>query len=309
MNNLQQVFSKFSNKNKEVLICLDDTFCFARSPETKPKNCISITSIMDKEDVYECLKEEGSAIINFKLTNKGVNKNSNINKILNSFVSSLVEFNFDPFIVTLFSTEDIGFVNEESDYDSMDYDDNKEEDEDEEDEDEGEEDGDEEDEGEEEGEDNGEEDNGEVEDGEVEDGEVKDGEVEDGEEDNGEVEVGEEENEDNEIVENGDEEEENGDEEEDKCNDSNIVNINTEDDSIDGDTEDVETSSDEEDEDDPVKKEISIIKNELENMDKFKKNDFISFLARLNIKNINGKNTRHCNKKELYNFLVEKLEN
>ena len=123
MNNLQQVFYKFCNKNKEVLICLDDTFCFARSPETKPKNCIIITSIMDKEDVYECLKEEGSAIINFKLTNKGVNKNSNINKILNSFVSSLVEFNFDPFIVTLLSTEviisvvisdkDIGFVNDE----------------------------------------------------------------------------------------------------------------------------------------------------------------------------------------------------
>ena len=65
MNNLQQVFYKFSNKHKEVLICLDDTFCFARSPETKPKNCISITSIMDKEDVYECLKEEGSSIINW----------------------------------------------------------------------------------------------------------------------------------------------------------------------------------------------------------------------------------------------------
>jgi len=296
MNNLQQVFYKFSNKNKEVLICLDDTFCFARSPETKPKNCISITSIMDKEDVYECLKEEGSAIINFKLTNKGVNKNSNINKILNSFVSSLVEFNFDPFIVTLLSTEviisvvisdkDIGFVNDEESYydsdDQFENDNGGDEDEDDEDEDE-----------------------------DVEDEDVEDVGVED---------VG---DEDEDV---GDEDEDVGDEDEDKieedeskdynleednCNSCN-VNINSEpeedDDSIDGDTEEVETSDNDDDDkdEDPIKKEI---RNELENMDKFKKNDFISFLARLNIKNINGKNTRHCNKKELHDFLIEKLEN
>jgi hypothetical protein len=305
MNNLQQVFYKFSNKNKEVLICLDDTFCFARSPETKPKNCISITSIMDKEDVYECLKEEGSAIINFKLTNKGVNKNSNINKILNSFVSSLVEFNFDPFIVTLLSTEviisvvisdkDIGFVNdEESYYDSDDQFENEDEDEDVEDED--------------------------VEDVGVED--VVDEDVGDEDEDVGDEDedVG---DEDEDV---GDEDEDVGDEDEDKieedeskdynleednCNSCN-VNINSEpeedDDSIDGDTEEVETSDNDDDDkdEDPIKKEI---RNELENMDKFKKNDFISFLARLNIKNINGKNTRHCNKKELHDFLIEKLEN
>ena len=101
MNNLQKVFYKFRDNNNEVLIYLDDTFCFPRSPDFKPKNCISITSIVDKNDIYECLKEEGSAIVNFKLTSKGVNKNLNINKILNSFVSSLVEYNFEPFIVTL----------------------------------------------------------------------------------------------------------------------------------------------------------------------------------------------------------------
>jgi hypothetical protein len=310
MNNLQQVFYKFSNKNKEVLICLDDTFCFARSPETKPKNCISITSIMDKEDVYECLKEEGSAIINFKLTNKGVNKNSNINKILNSFVSSLVEFNFDPFIVTLLSTEviisvvisdkDIGFVNDEESYydsdDQFENDNGGDEDEDDEDEDE------------------------DVEDEDVEDVGVED--VGDEDEDVGDEDedVG---DEDEDV---GDEDEDVGDEDEDKieedeskdynleednCNSCN-VNINSEpeedDDSIDGDTEEVETSDNDDDDkdEDPIKKEI---RNELENMDKFKKNDFISFLARLNIKNINGKNTRHCNKKELHDFLIEKLEN
>jgi len=305
MNNLQQVFYKFSNKNKEVLICLDDTFCFARSPETKPKNCISITSIMDKEDVYECLKEEGSAIINFKLTNKGVNKNSNINKILNSFVSSLVEFNFDPFIVTLLSTEviisvvisdkDIGFVNDEESYydsdDQFENDNGGDEDEDDEDEDEDVEDVVDEDVGDED-EDVGDED----EDVGDEDEDVGDEDEDVGDEDEDKIE--EDESKDYNL-------------EEDNCNSCN-VNINSEpeedDDSIDGDTEEVETSDNDDDDkdEDPIKKEI---RNELENMDKFKKNDFISFLARLNIKNINGKNTRHCNKKELHDFLIEKLEN
>jgi len=308
MNNLQQVFSKFSNKNKEVLICLDETFCFARSPETKPKNCISITSIMDKEDVYECLKEEGSAIINFKLTNKGVNKNSNINKILNSFVSSLVEFNFEPFIVTLLSTEviisvvisdkDIGFVNDdiELDYDSSvqgeedkygeDDDDYKE--------------------GKDEGEDEGDDDIEDVEDVEdVEDEEDEEKGVEDVEDEEDEEKGVEDEEdkgggeEDVEDVEKGFEEDE-----EEKGGDScHVINSEGEDDSIDGNADDVETS-----EDDHIKKEI---RNELNNMniDKLKKNDFISFLKRFNIKNINGKNTRHCNKKELHCFLIEKLEN
>ena len=54
---------------------------------------------------------------------------------------------------------------------------------------------------------------------------------------------------------------------------------------------------------------MNIIKSELESENKLKKNDLVSYLARLNIKNINGKNTRHCNKKELYDFLIEKLEN
>ena len=54
---------------------------------------------------------------------------------------------------------------------------------------------------------------------------------------------------------------------------------------------------------------MNIIKSELESENKLKKNDLVSYLARLNIKNIRGKNTRHCNKKELYDFLIEKLEN
>ena len=290
MNNLQQVFYKFCNKNKEVLICLDDTFCFARSPETKPKNCISITSIMDEEDVYECLKEEGSAIINFKLTNKGVNKNSNINKILNSFVSSLVEFNFDPFIVTLLSTEviisvvisdkDIGFVNDnDSSFEK--------EEEDDDDEAEAEAEDDEEDEEEKEEE----EDEAEAKEDEEEDGEAEeDDEKEKEDDEDGEAEDDEKEDE----AEEEDEDEENPIEKED---------------SIDGDTEDVETSEDEEDDDDPIKNEMNIIKSELESENKLKKNDLVSYLARLNIKNIRGKNTRHCNKKELYDFLIEKLEN
>jgi hypothetical protein len=290
MNNLRQVFYKFCEKNKEVLICLDETFCFARSPETKPKNCISITSIMDKDDVYECLKEEGSAIINFKLTNKGVNKNLNINKILNSFVSSLVEFNFDPFIVTLLSTEvivsvvisdkDIGFVNDtESDYgDDKDV----------------------------------------VDENDIDDKDTEDNVVESDVDD---VDVDHENNKENDVE---DEDENFGGkvEVEDKGeNDSCLVNINDtdiDDDSIDGDTEEVETSDgddeeddEEDDEDDPIKNEISLIKKELEseNINKLKKNDFVSFLSRLNIKNINGKNTRHCNKKELHDFLIGKLEN
>jgi len=324
MNNLQQVFSKFSNKNKEVLICLDETFCFARSPETKPKNCISITSIMDKEDVYECLKEEGSAIINFKLTNKGVNKNLNINKILNSFVSSLVEFNFEPFIVTLLSTEviisvvisdkDIGFVNDdiELDYDSSvqggeedkygeDDDDDKECEDDVEDKgDEDVEDDDDDKDDYNEGEDVEDDYNQGEDDDDGKDKGVED--VEDDEDDNGVEDVEDDEDKGVECEEDkgkGVECEEKGVKHEEVMGDDSchVINSEGEDDSIDGNTED-----------DHIKKEI---RNELNNMniDKLKKNDFISFLKRFNIKNINGKNTRHCNKKELHCFLIEKLEN
>ena len=306
MNNLQQVFYKFCNKNKEVLICLDDTFCFARSPETKPKNYISITSIMDEEDVYECLKEEGSAIINFKLTNKGVNKNSNINKILNSFVSFLVEFNFDPFIVTLLSTEviisvvvsdkDIGFVNDlESDNDSSFEDEKDDEDDDEDDEVEKDED----DEAEKDEDDEAEKDD-------------EDDEVEKDDEDDEKDDEDDEKDDEDDEKEDDEKEDDEKDDDEDEAEKAEDDEAEKREDSIDGDTEDVETSDEEEDdevEDDPIKNEMNIIKSELESENKLKKNDLISYLSRLNIKNINGKNTRHCNKKELYVFLIEKLEN
>ena len=102
MNNLQKVFHKFSENNKDVLVLLDETYCFSRNSHTNKKR-ISITSLMDEEDVYECLKEEGSAIINYKMMAKGLD--NNINRTVNSFVLSLLEFNFEPFIVTLLNNE------------------------------------------------------------------------------------------------------------------------------------------------------------------------------------------------------------
>jgi hypothetical protein len=102
MNNIQTVFEKFLEINKNILICLDDTFCFAKSPESKPKNYISITSISDKEEVIECLKEEGSSVINFKISAKG-KLNTNITKVVNSLVCILVENSFEPFLFSLLS--------------------------------------------------------------------------------------------------------------------------------------------------------------------------------------------------------------
>jgi len=104
MNNIQTVFEKFLEINKNILICLDDTFCFAKSPESKPKNYISITSISDKEEVIECLKEEGSSVINFKISAKG-KLNTNITKVVNSLVCILVENSFEPFLFSLLSNE------------------------------------------------------------------------------------------------------------------------------------------------------------------------------------------------------------
>jgi len=127
MNNIQTVFEKFLEINKNILICLDDTFCFAKSPESKPKNYISITSISDKEEVIECLKEEGSSVINFKISAKG-KLNTNITKVVNSLVCILVENSFEPFLFSLLSNEIIVSIVisdrdiriDDSDYDSQD---------------------------------------------------------------------------------------------------------------------------------------------------------------------------------------------
>jgi hypothetical protein len=127
MNNIQIVFEKFLEINNNILICLDDTFCFAKSPESKPKNYISITSISDKEEVIECLKEEGSSVINFKISAKG-KLNTNITKVVNSFVCILVENSFEPFMFSLLSNEvivsivisDTDIRIDDSDYDSQD---------------------------------------------------------------------------------------------------------------------------------------------------------------------------------------------
>lgn len=131
MNNLQTVFGKFLENNENILVCLDDTFCFAKSPEKKPKCYISITSISDKDDVIECLKEEGSSVINFKISSKG-KSNINITKVVNSLVSILVENSFEPFMLSLLSNEvivgivisdrdvNVGISDSESGYDSED---------------------------------------------------------------------------------------------------------------------------------------------------------------------------------------------
>jgi len=300
MNNLQQVFNKFSLINKDVLICLDnETFCFAKSPDingggSRPKNYISITSIMEKDDVIECLEEEGSAIINFKLSSKGSCKN--INKILNSLISILVEYNFEPFIVTLLSNEviisvvisdtDIGmnFSNSLCDDDNEDEEKNHK------------------------YETTDEEEKNNIEDKKVEnntDEECNDSidgnteEIESTEEDN--------------YEENDEEDEEdeynNEDNNEDKEDEEDNYEEN---DDKDEDKEDEEEDKEEyDDEEDPIKIEIRKINEEIKelNINKLKKDNYIDYLRRLNIKNIKGKNTKHCNKQDLCDYLFEKLEN
>lgn len=137
MSNLHKVFHKFINCNKDVLILLDDTFCFSKENTESNKKSMSITSISERYDIIECLKEEGSAIINYKISSKGNTRQNN--KILNSLISTFIEFNFEPYIMTLINNEvivsvvisdnDIDFID---DYDDDEFDDeNQEDDEDE----------------------------------------------------------------------------------------------------------------------------------------------------------------------------------
>ena len=81
----------------------------------------------------------------------------------------------------------------------------------------------------------------------------------------------------------------------------------------DEDEEDKEEDDDEEydDEEDPIKIEIRKINEEIKelNINKLKKDNYVDYLRRLNIKNIKGKNTKHCNKQDLCDYLIEKLEN
>lgn len=133
MSNLHKVFHKFINCNKDVLILLDDTFCFSKENTESNKKSMSITSISERYDIVECLKEEGSAIINYKISSKGNTRQNN--KILNSLISTFIEFNFEPYIMTLINNEvivsvvisdnDIDFID---DYDGDEFDDDDEDD-------------------------------------------------------------------------------------------------------------------------------------------------------------------------------------
>ena len=282
MNNLQKVFHKFSENNKDVLVLLDETYCFSRNSHTNKKR-ISITSLMDEEDVYECLKEEGSAIINYKMMAKGLD--NNINRTVNSFVLSLLEFNFEPFIVTLLNNEviisivisdtDVGF--------ECNYDDGEEE-------------------GVEEDEDEVEDDEDEVED----DEEVGD------EEDDEEDEVGDEEDDDKKVEDNNEDEEED-DEEDKKIEDNNEDDEDEEDKKVEDDNEDDEEDDNEDnnEEDEEVQNSsiLKEIRSEIHDINKIKKPELIDYLNRLNVKNINGKYIRKCQKHELCEHLKTFLEN
>ena len=285
MSNLHKVFHKFINCNKDVLILLDDTFCFSKENTESNKKSMSITSISERYDIIECLKEEGSAIINYKISSKGNTRQNN--KILNSLISTFIEFNFEPYIMTLINNEvivsvvisdnDIDFIDDYDD-DEFDYeneDDENEDDENEED-DEIDEDSDVDYYGKEE----------------VNDGEPK----EETEEPTGEViddEPGEEEASE-EIDEPEVEREEVTENEPDEVPITDEVN---------------------EDEPEPVGdgNELSVkdkIRLEINNdFEKLKKPDILKYMRMLNIYNVDGTYIQLCKKKELCDHLMEILEN
>ena len=279
MNNLQKVFHDFAQYSDDILILLDESFCFPKSrPKTK-KKYVSITSLMDEDDVYECLKEEGSTVLNYKITSKGMGPN----KILNYFIHILVNFDFQPYIVELTNNEvivsivvsdvDVGFQCQEvtmSDDDQEDV-----------------------------GATAGEED----------DYREQENEYEDETEENsdGEKDVCDFENEVEVEVEEG----------EDKNEDDDEVDENEEGENQEGEDEDEEGEDEDEEGEDEVEKddeseeEENPVVNELrgENLDKMKKPEMIDYLLRLNIKKINDKSIRICQKHELGEFLKNFLEN
>jgi len=297
MNNLQKVFHDFAQYSDDILILLDESFCFPKSRPKNKKKYVSITSLMDEDDVYECLKEEGSTVLNYKITSKGMGPN----KILNYFIHILVNFDFQPYIVELPNNEvivsivasdvDVGFqcqevtMSDDDDYqEDVEATAGEEEDYREEYEDEHEDEH--EDKHETEDEHDGEKD--------VCDYEVEVEEVE---------EEGEDENEDDDEIDENEGENKEGEEEDE-------VEVEGEEEEGGGEVEESE-GEDEVESDDKSEEEENPVVNELrgENLDKMKKPEMIDYLLRLNIKKVNDKNIRICQKHELGEFLKNFLEN
>jgi hypothetical protein len=331
MNNIQTVFEKFLEINKNILICLDDTFCFAKSPESKPKNYISITSISDKEEVIECLKEEGSSVINFKISAKG-KLNTNITKVVNSLVCILVENSFEPFLFSLLSNEVIVSIvisdrdirMDDSDYDSQDSqtdyenENNNEEIEKSEDDDDVEKSDDDEDDVEKSEDDDDVEKSDDDED-DVEKSEDHDEEIEKSEDDDEESEDDEEDVEksedDEEDVEKSEDDEEDVEKSEDVEEDVDKSEEDVEDvEKSEDDEEDVEKSEDIELTDKNKKTTVDInqyiqsLKNSTKQINKLKRPELIEHLYVLGVKKISGEYLRTCTKESLFNKLNEFLK-
>ena len=288
MNNLQKVFNRFSDLNKDVLILLDETFCFSKDLDAVNKKTINITSISEQYDIIESLREEGSAIINYKISNKGNSKQNN--KILNSLISIFIEFNFEPYILTLINNEVIvSVVISDNDIDFIDeFDENSDNPEDE---DEVKKDDDDEDEVEDEY----------VNEKVKEDEDVKENVKEDDDED--EDVKNEDEDEDEEVNEDVNEDSK---EDEDEDEDEDEVKKEEEDDD---DDDDESVNSFDSKKNDPIKIKINEIKMKIQNFEKLKKTEIIEYLREFNIKNIKGIYVHSCSKKELSNHLAEILKN
>jgi hypothetical protein len=297
MSNLQKVFHKFINCNKDVLILLDDTFCFSKEKETGESNkkSMSITSISDRYDIIECLKEEGSAVINYKISSKGNTKQNN--KILNSLISVFIEFNFEPYIMTLINNEvivsvvisdnDIDFIDEFEDTEEYEDSDQDEYDEDVDDD--------------YYGKDEEEPDKDEVEPDKDEDEPDKDEEEPD-DKDEGEP---------DETTEEISEPEKDEEEPEEATEEiSEPVKDEPEPEPV----KDEETEEDEDDDESEPEVELSSLKDEIRleinnNFEKLKRPRIIEYMKRLKIKKVNGAYIKLCKKKELCDYLIEFLEN
>jgi hypothetical protein len=303
MSNLQKVFHKFINCNKDVLILLDDTFCFSKEKETGESNkkSMSITSISDRYDIIECLKEEGSAVINYKISSKGNTKQNN--KILNSLISVFIEFNFEPYIMTLINNEvivsvvisdnDIDFIDDFEDTEEYEDSDQDEYDEDVDDDYYGKDEQPDKDEEELDDNDEGEPDNDEE------------------EPDKDEEEPDNDEEEPEETTEEISEPEKDEEEPEEATEEiSEPVKDEPEPEPV----KDEETEEDEDDDESEPEVELSSLKDKIRleinnNFEKLKRPRIIEYMKRLKIKKVNGAYIKLCKKKELCDYLIEFLEN
>jgi len=296
MSNLHKVFHKFINCNKDVLILLDDTFCFSKEKETGESNkkSMSITSISDRYDIIECLKEEGSAVINYKISSKGNTKQNN--KILNSLISVFIEFNFEPYIMTLINNEvivsvvisdnDIDFIDEFEDTEEYEDSDQDEYDEDVDDDYYGKDVQEESDKDEEEPDDNDEE--------EPEDNDEEEPEKDEEEPDETTEEIS---------------EPEKDEEEPEEATEEISEPVKDEPEPV----KDEETEEEDDDESEP-EVELSSLKDKIRleinnNFEKLKRPRIIEYMKKLKIKKVNGAYIKLCKKKELCDHLIEFLEN